>query len=133
MLLLAGTLAVRDAAAHDTRAGFNVKVRISGSAHAASIAKSAASPTPRSGPAAVHQLRFDVATAAGYFVRFEIEDPAVAFVDVHGLGPDMRISSRAREVFVPSARAGRVVTCTVQVRPGARLSIAPPVRATLLP
>jgi hypothetical protein len=130
MLLLAGTLVVREAAAGDTHAGFNVKVHVSGSAHSANIAKSAALP---SGMSAVNQLRFGMTTGAGYFVRFKIEDPAVEFVDIHGLGPDMRIVSGAKDVFVPSSAEGQVVTYTVKVRPGAELSIAPPVRATFLP
>jgi hypothetical protein len=130
MLLLAGTLVVREAAAGDTHAGFNVKVHVSGSAHAATIAKSAALP---SGMPAVDQLRFGMTTEAGYFVRFRIEDPAVEFVDIHGLGPDLRIFSGAKDVFVPSSQEAQVVAYAVKIRPGADLSIAPPVRATFVP
>lgn len=121
-----------DAAARDTRAGFNVRVQVQGTGRAASISKSVASRAPPSG-APANQLRFGVTSGAGYFVRFEVEDPAVALVEIDGLGPQMRIASGARTVFVPSSPEARVVSYRVRVRPGAQLSVAPPVRATILP
>ena len=126
------SLAVGNVAARRTHRGFDVKVQVSGSAHAENIPKSAVSATSPSGVSPLNQLRFGVTTRSGYFVRFEIEDPAVQLLEVHGLGRDVRIASGAKDVFVPSGQAG-VVTYRVRLRPGAELTVAPPVRATILP
>lgn len=121
-LLLVGTCAAGNAAAHGIHANFNVRVRLVSTGHAANIPKSVGS---------AGELKFGVSTRAGYFVRFEVVDPAVALVEIHGLGPGIRIASGAKEVFVPSSEA--VISYSVKVRPGVALSVSPPVRATLLP
>lgn len=132
-LLLSGACAVADAAARDTRAGFNVRVRILGSGHAASASKSGSSGRAPSQMPSVNTLEFGANTRAGYFVRFEILDPAVKWVEVHGLGAGVRIASGSRDVFVPSSQEGRPISYRVTVRPGIELSVSPPVRATLVP
>ena len=133
LVMLVVASAIGDATARDTRAGFNVNVHLLSTAHAANIPKAAASPAPPRGASPANRLRFGVTTRAGYFVRFEILDPAVELVEIHGLGPEMRIVSGARDVFVPPDHEGRVVSYSVRVRPHAELSAAPPVRATILP
>lgn len=120
--LLAAACMAGNATARESRAAFQVRVRLMGTGHAANIPKSAAS---------AGELSFALSTHAGYLVRFEVMDPAVALVKIHGVGSEIRIASGTKEVFVPSSQA--VISYSVQVRPGAELSVSPAVRATLLP
>ncbi|HXS51294.1 MAG TPA: hypothetical protein VN782_02085 [Usitatibacter sp.] len=120
--------AASHALARETRGGFNVKVQVRSSGHAANLPKSSASASGAS-----NELRLSIPTSSGYLVRFEVVDPAVEHVEIRGLGPVIRITSGAREVFVPPNRDEQTITYSVEVRPGSRLAGAPPVRATLLP
>lgn len=121
-LLLMGACAAGNAAARDIHAGFEVKVHLVSMGRAANIAKAAGS---------AGDLRFGLSSRAGFFVRFEIVDPAVALVEIDGLGPVIRIASGAKNVFVPSSQA--VISYRVKVRPGLARSVSPAVRATVLP
>lgn len=132
LLLIIGACSVRHAMARETQRGFNVKVQVLSSGHAENITKSARN-SAASGTSSVHELRFGLTTTAGYFVRFAIVDPAVELVEIHGLGPEIRISSGAKDVFIPSNRSVQTISYRVQVRPGHELRDAAPVRATLLP
>lgn len=133
LVLLIGACSAHAAVARETHAGFNVRVRVLNSGRAASVRKAVVSATSPPATSRLNQLSFAVTTRAGYFVRFEVVDPAVELVEIHGLGPEMRMASGTRDVFVPPGQEGRVVSYSVTVRPGAELSAAPPVRATILP
>jgi len=132
LLLLAGG-AAGPVGARETQGRFNVTVRLHSSGHAATVAKSAASPSAASGKTSVNELNVGVTAPAGCFVRFRIVDPAVEEVDVHGPGRTIRFSSGARDVFVPTTEAGRTILYSVKVRPGLEPATAAPVRAILLP
>lgn len=115
--------------ARETRSGFNVKVRIVGSARVANERKADAHSSGAS-----NDLRLDVPTQAGYFVRFQIVDSAVEQVEIEGVGSSpIEIASGAKDVFVPSSGGEQTLSYRVKVRPGSRLSGAPAVRATVLP
>src|SRR5690242_5188393 len=87
------------AMAGEAHAGFNVRVRVAGSGHAAAVSKSVASSRAAGAKAPADELRFSLTTGAGYFVRFEILDPAVERVEIRGLGRAITIASGARELF----------------------------------
>lgn len=121
-LLMTGACAAGNAAAHDIRADFNVRVQLVGTGHAANDPKAAG---------LEGELKFGVSTRSGYLVRFEVVEPAVALVEIHGVGPKIRIASGAKEVFVSSSQA--VISYSVKFHPGVAHSVSPPVSATLLP
>jgi hypothetical protein len=131
--LVIGGSAAADARAGETRAGFAVKVHLSQSGHAADVPKAVASGAiAPGGSSSLHELKVNLPTRAGYFVRFEIVDPAVELVEIGGPGGVIPLTSGARKMFVPSDRQERI-TYRVKLRPGAHLAGAIAVRVLLQP
>jgi len=127
--LLIAVGAVAHANEREVRGRFNVTVQVVNAGWAAAIPKSVS--RTLNGPS-MNQLKFGINPRAGYLVRFQIVDPAVEEVEIHGLGPVIRISSGAKDVFVPSGPS-ETISYRVKIRPGSEPTAAATVRATLMP
>jgi len=129
LLLLIAAATAAHATGRKVQGRFNVTVKVMSAGWAAAIPKSASRSLARP---SMNQLRFGLDTHAGYLVRFQVIDPAVEEVEIHGLGPVIRIASGTRDVFVPPGLSG-TISYRVKIRPGSEPTAAAPVRATLLP
>lgn len=128
-----GAAGAGHAEARETSAGFAVHVRLTSSARAADVTKTAAAAATARDPASsLHELKVSVPTRSGYFVRFEIVDPAVQLVEIHERGRVIRLTSAAGRVFIRPGQE-EPLTYRVMLRPGARLAEPAAVRVTLQP